>query len=126
MPRHLQKAIIHKKKRESLYQLPVPLSEASRIAYQSWTATQKPTLVYATVLLQPTPLVVGLNTWCYISRGIYHCSILDSDLNFARIPESQETKRRVNAFKYLCIPPRSTPDRGFCDTACFRKINNIF
>lgn len=38
------------KKRECLYLLLVPLSEASRIAYWSWTATQKPTLEYVTIV----------------------------------------------------------------------------
>ena len=38
-----------RKKRESLYLLLVLLSEASRIAYWSRTATQKPTLEYVTI-----------------------------------------------------------------------------
>lgn len=45
----------YEKKRECLYLLLVPLSEASRIAYWSWTATQKPTLEYATKYSATTP-----------------------------------------------------------------------
>ena len=46
----------------------------------------------------------------YISTGIHRCSILDIQMNFARIPDSQESAR-INAFHYVTAPP-STPRPG--------------
>ena len=62
----------------------------------------------------------------YISTGIHRCSILDIQMNFARIPDSQESAR-INAFHYVCIPP-STHNRGFkagCKCKVITNFNNF-
>lgn len=45
-------------------------------------------------------------------------------MNFARIPESQESAL-INAFHYVCIPPLE-PRPGFCIAVCDCKVNKIF
>ena len=68
---------------------------------------RSPTLVYAIGasghIPRGTPCRLQDN---YISTGIYRCSIPDHCMNFARIPDSQESAR-INAFHYVCIPPSS-------------------
>lgn len=63
----------------------------------------------------------------YISTGIYRCSLLDFDMNFARIPSSQESAR-INAFfiMFLHPPPHITPQRGFCNDGLHCKFIIIF
>lgn len=76
-------------------------------------AMQKPTLVYATIPDTTAFAVDYIRDIYYISTGIYCCLALVSNQNFARIADSQETMRRVNAFYYVyAAPPRVIPNRA--------------
>ena len=111
-----------KKKRRNLYLLPSYVSRLLALPYQSRTATQKPTPVYAIIVPGHIPHEISCRTKDnHISTGIYRCSILDFDMKFC---ENFETSRisADNAF-YVCqyghdyscpryIPLRSTPDRS--------------
>ena len=113
--------------------------EASRIAYRSRTATQKPTPVYAISASGYIPRGISCRKQDnYISTGIYRCSILDFDMKFcenSRLSRLSADKRFLMYFHY--IPLRSTPMRGVdsaephptgvvCETVCNRKCINIF
>jgi hypothetical protein len=97
---------LEKRKAQESVSVTVPLSEASRIALSmSDGNTQKPTLVYAINAYGYISLKISRRKHeNYISMGIYRCSTLDIDMNFARIPESQESAR-INAFHNVCILP---------------------
>lgn len=62
----------------------------------------------------------------YTSSGIYSCFGLDDDWNFARISNSQETKRHVNAFDiYVSDPPAITRSWASASGLCCKIIDNI-
>lgn len=116
-----------RKKRECLYLLLVPLSEASRIAYWSRTATQKPTLEYvSSVFSDSSSRSILLNTLYTYPRASTVASSLTPMWilrEFPIVKNQASSKRFILCF---CIPPLKTPDRGFCDTVCNCKFNKIF
>ena len=90
------------KKRRNLYLLPSYCLRRLALPIDSRTATQKPTLVYATIALG----YISHGIPCrrqdnYISTGIYRCSILDYRLESLRDFSSSQESARINAF--LCI-----------------------
>ena len=90
-----------KKKRRNLYLLPSYHWRLLALPYLCRTATQKPTPVYAIKASgHISPEISCRKQDNYISTGIYRCSILVTSMNFARIPNGQESAR-INAF--LCI-----------------------
>lgn len=93
--------VIVRKKRRNLYLLPSFYWRLLALPYLCRTATQKPTLVYAIDASgYISPEISCRKQDNYISTGIYRCSILVTSMNFARIPNGQESAR-INAF--LCI-----------------------
>ena len=98
----LQKECVEHSSRPSHY------SRLLALPYLSWTATKKP---YACICNQCIRLHSSRNTEpkarYYISTGIYRCTTLDLDRNFARISDSQESAR-INAFHYV-MPPSLNP-----------------
>ena len=96
------------KKRRNLYLLSSYHWRLLALPYLCWTATQKPTLVYATKasgsISHEIPCRKQDN---YISTGIYRCSILVTSMNFARIPNGQESAR-INAFLCYFTTSRSS------------------
>ena len=111
-----------REKRRNLYLLPSYESRLLALPYLSWTATKKP---YACIcnenIRHLIPLEIIADADYYISTGIYRCSTLDLDRNFARIPIRQESAR-INAFHYVCSPP-SSPQPGLqCGLHC--KVNH--
>ena len=92
----------------------------------SRTATQKPTLVYAiSAFGYISPEISCQKQDNYISTGIYRCSTLDLDLKFCEnfdLSRISADKRFLMYFHY--IPLRLTPDRGFCEAVCDRKVSN--
>ena len=105
-------------KRRNLYLLPSYHLRLLALPYLSRTATQKPTLVYAI----NTSGNISREISCrkldnYITTGIYRCSILDLDRNFARISDGQESAR-INAF-LKCLFPSRSPVKGL-----LREIHN--
>jgi len=99
------------KKRRNLYLLPSFCQRLLALPYNGGRQRRSPTLVYAiktSACIPPgTPCRMQDN---YISMGIYRCSILDHCMNFARIPDSQESAL-INAYNYVCVPP-SSPTTG--------------
>ena len=66
-----------KGKRRSLYLLPPYVQRLLALPYLCWTATQKPTLVYAiNAFGYISPEISCRKQDNYISTGIYRCSIL--------------------------------------------------
>ncbi len=93
--------VVVRKKRRNLYLLPSYHWRLLALPYLCRTATQKPTPVYAiNVSGHISPEISCRRQDNYISTGIYRCSILVTSMNFARIPNGQESAR-INAF--LCI-----------------------
>lgn len=93
--------VVSRKKRRNLYLLPSYHWRLLALPYLCRTATQKPTLVYAINAIGDISLEISCRMQDnYISTGIYRCSILVTSMNFARIPNGQESAR-INAF--LCI-----------------------
>ena len=93
--------VVSRKKRRNLYLLPSYHWRLLALPYLCRTATQKPTLVYAINATGDISLEISCRMQDnYISTGIYRCSILVTSMNFARIPNGQESAR-INAF--LCI-----------------------
>lgn len=69
-----------KKEAQESVSVTVHLSEASRIALLCWTATQKPTLVYAISASGNIPHGTSSRKQDnYITTGIYHCPTLDRE-----------------------------------------------
>ena len=63
----------------------------------------------------------------YISTGIYRCTTLDFDVKFCenfKVSRISADKRFLMYVHY--IPPRLTPDRGFCEAVCNRKDSKNF
>ena len=112
------------KKRRNLYLLPSFCQRLLALPYNGGRQRRSPTLVYAiktSACIPPgTPCRMQDN---YISTGIYRCSILDHCMNFARIPDSQESAL-INAFIMFHLPP-SIPDRGFGRSASANIHNFI-
>ena len=118
-----------RKKRECLYLLLVPLSEASRIAYWSWTATQKPTLEYvSSVFSDSSYRSILLNTLYTYPRASTVASPLTPMWILREFPivKNQASSKRFILCHY--IPPLLTPDRGFRDAVWpqrYKKISDI-
>ena len=93
--------VVSRKKRRNLYLLPSYHWRLLALPYLCRTATQKP---YACICNQCVRLYFSRNIIPkqdnHISKGIYRCTILVTSMNFARIPNGQESAR-INAF--ICI-----------------------
>ena len=68
-----------------------------------------------------------------ITTGIYRCSMLDMSWKSLRDISVRQESARINAFyvtnsettlRFRYIPLRFTPDRGFCEAVCDRKVIN--
>lgn len=119
---------VARKKRRNLYRLPSYWSRLLALPNRSWTATQKPTLVYViNEFGYISPEISCRRHDNHISTGIYRCSILDYDLKFCENFDQSRIsadKRFLMYFHY--IPLRLTPDRGFCEAVCKRKFTKYF
>ena len=91
-------------------------------------ATQKPTLVYAIIVFgYISPEISCRKQNHYISTGIYRCSILDYDLKFCENFDQSRISADKRFLMYLnYIPLHLTPDRGFCESDCNRKVSNNY
>lgn len=105
-------ALLILEKRRNLYLSPSYEQRLLALPYQSRTATQKP---YACICNEEHAASIS----CEITAdagitypmGIYRCTILDLDMNFARIPVRQESAR-INAFFLLCLLAALYPRTG--------------